>query len=175
MYQGRKRKLSRLYSFNYSDQGFYFVTICVKNRIECLGEVKDGTMILNDFGNIVNKCWLDLPNHYSNCKLDEFNIMPNHVHGIIEIREDITVGNAHVRSLQDDRTKMLLSKFIQGFKAAVTKEINKSQDKILFQWQKSFYDHIIRDENDFYRIKKYIQENPIRWQVDRNNPDNLYM
>jgi len=61
------------------------VTICVHNRIECLGEVKMEKFILNNYGRIVEKCWLDLPNHYQNCKLDEFAIMPNHIHGLLKL------------------------------------------------------------------------------------------
>jgi REP element-mobilizing transposase RayT len=98
--------------------------------------------------------------------------MPNHLHGIIEILENDTVGNAHVRSLRGDHTKMLLSKIIQGFKAAVTKEINKIQkiqNDFHFQWQKSFYDRIIRDEDELNRVRKYIIDNPANWETDRNN------
>jgi REP element-mobilizing transposase RayT len=80
-----------------------------------------------------------------------------------------------VRSLQGDRTKMLLSKIIQGFKAAVTKKINESQNQFYFQWQKSFYDHIIRDESELNRVRIYIINNPINWEADRNNEENLYM
>lgn len=80
-----------------------------------------------------------------------------------------------MRSLQGDRTKMLLSKIIQGFKAAVTKKINESQNQFYFQWQKSFYDHIIRDESELNRVRIYIINNPINWEADRNNEENLYM
>ncbi len=180
MYQRRERKLNRLREYDYSQAGWYFITICTQNR-ECLfGEVKYGEMVLNKFGKIVENQWLGLEKHFDCIHLDEWIIMPNHLHGIIELLKNnnvgnAQVGNAQVRSLQDDRTKMLLSKIIHGFKAAVTKEINKIQNDLHFQWQKSFYDHIIRDERDLNRIRKYIIENPIKWEFDQRNIENLYL
>ena len=82
------RKRNRLQNYDYSTPGYYFVTICTKGMLEYFGRVQNNEMELNDKGRIVQKCWLDLPNHYKNCKLHAFVIMPNHIHGIIEI-----VGN----------------------------------------------------------------------------------
>jgi REP element-mobilizing transposase RayT len=81
----KERKMQRLKEFSYSSDNFYFVTICCKDRIHFLGKIKENEMILNDFGKIVEFSWFDLPNHYSNCFLDEFVIMPNHIHGILII------------------------------------------------------------------------------------------
>src|SRR3989344_8306662 len=83
----RNRKLNRWPGYDYSQSGLYFITIITKNRIEWFGRVDNGEMVLNQYGRIVRDCWLDLPNHYSNCQLDEFVIMPNHVHGIIIIAD----------------------------------------------------------------------------------------
>ena len=79
----RNRKLNRLTGFDYSNKGYYFVTICVKDKTEWFGEIKDGRMMLNEYGKIVLRCWDDLINHYMNTKLDEFIIMPNHLHGTL--------------------------------------------------------------------------------------------
>ncbi|MBX3043464.1 MAG: hypothetical protein KIT33_05120 [Candidatus Kapabacteria bacterium] len=86
------RKRNRLKDFDYSNDGYYFVTICTQNREEFFGKIKNGKMILNEYGAIVEKCWFDLPNHYKNCLLDEFIIMPNHIHGIVII-ENYNVWN----------------------------------------------------------------------------------
>lgn len=82
------RKRNRLAGYDYTTPGYYFVTICTKGMLEYFGRVQNGKIELNDAGQIVQECWLDLPNHYINCKLQAFVIMPNHIHGIIEI-----VGN----------------------------------------------------------------------------------
>ncbi len=81
--QKPKRKPNRLKQYNYSQPGYYFVTICVHNRVCCFGEIIKGKMVLNEYGKIIEACWLDLPQHYSNCQLDAFQIMPNHFHGIV--------------------------------------------------------------------------------------------
>jgi len=129
-------------------------------------------MILNEYGNITKQCWENITKHFSNVELDEFQIMPNHIHGIIIIRNsNQSVGNAYMRSLQTDhwqyRTKMLLSIIVHEFKSAVSRSIRKYNSS--FQWQKSFYDHIIRNEYSLFRIRKYIKDNLGNWEDDRNN------
>lgn len=82
---------SRLEDHDYSSPGKYFITICVKNQIPFFGKVTDGKMILNDLGIIVNKFWVEIPNHYQNISLDEYIIMPDHMHGIIIINSNSSV------------------------------------------------------------------------------------
>jgi len=178
----KNRKPNRLRNYNYSQNGMYFVTICIKNRFKCFGEIKSGKMVFNKLGKIAEKCYLEIPNHFPDVFLDEFVIMPNHVHVIIETGADnASVGNAEMRSKiknneKIDRTKMLLSKAIHGFKASVTKEINRMKDyNVEFGWQKSFYDHIIRNEISLNKIREYIQTNPQMWERDRNNMENIWM
>lgn len=180
--------------YDYAQDGFYFVTICVKNQIECFGSVSDSRMNLNEFGKIVENCWHDLINHYWNCRLDEFIIMPNHVHGIVEInnfarnhmyegaglkpartdppaRTDLVNNNEKC-----DRAKLFkysLSEIIRGFKSFSSRRINEINQKNVFRWQRSFHDHIIRDEKSLWRIREYIKNNPSKWEVDRNNQKNL--
>ena len=168
----RQRKPNRLKNFDYSSSGYYFVTICTKNKNNYFGEIKNNKMILNEYGNITKQCWENITKHFSNVELDEFQIMPNHIHGIIIIRNsNQSVGNAYMRSLQTDhwqyRTKMLLSIIVHEFKSAVSRSIRKYNSS--FQWQKSFYDHIIRNEYSLFRIRKYIKDNLGNWEDDRNN------
>ena len=89
----RKRKLDRLRDYDYSESGYYFVTICTKGRKEFFGGVLKEKMNLNIYGEIVNQCWYELPMHYLNCSLDSFVIMPNHVHGIIVIDNEKILRN----------------------------------------------------------------------------------
>ena len=103
-------------------------------------------------------------------KLDEYIIMPNHVHGIVIIDSD-DVGNAYMRSLPYDRTKMKLSKIVQQYKAAVTRKINKTHNE--FNWQKSFYDHIIRNDKSLHRIRKYIHYNALKWEYNQENKNEI--
>ncbi|MEI6684375.1 MAG: transposase [Bacteroidota bacterium] len=97
LFQGKYRvESTRLPGYDYSGDGYYFVTICVKDRGFYLGFVRDGNMYLNEYGMIVQQCWFDLPNHYTNLRLDEFVVMPNHIHGIMVIDNAGTGGdNTH--------------------------------------------------------------------------------
>jgi len=156
------------------------VTVCTKNR-ECLfGEIVDGKMILNEHGIIVEKCWKEIPKHFNNVLLDICQIMSNHIHGIIIIKQNVNfvVGNKNFCSLQVNKipwqTKLSksLSSIIRGFKIGVTKQCRKHNKNIVI-WQKSFYDHIIRNEESLDKIRQYIRDNPKNWNKDRNNPKNI--
>jgi REP element-mobilizing transposase RayT len=173
------RKGNRLSDFDYSQNGYYFVTICTKNRKEFFGDIRDGKMILNGLGQAVQKCWLDIPIHFPNATLDEYVVMPNHIHGILVIENSDSVGNNNHCSLQDQnaswqtRLSGSLSSMIRGFKIGVKKRCI-ANGKIDFAWQRSFYDHIIRNEKSLDKIRQYISDNPAQWEFDRNNPKYLY-
>jgi len=172
----RERKSARLRNYDYSQTGYYFMTICAKNREEWFGKVKNGEMCLNEYGEVAKNLWSEIPVHFKGVRTDEFSVMPNHVHGILIIEEK-TVGNAYMRSLQrdafmhplQDRTKMLLSKIIQQYKASVSRKINSPQNDYHFQWQKSFYDHVIRSEKSLENLRVYITYNPLKWELDIEN------
>ena len=167
MSRRRNRKKNRLEGFDYSQNGYYFVTICTKNRKEYFGQVRDGGMILNQCGEIVRRCWFDLPNHYKNCASDEWIIMPNHIHGIVIIDNDVGTGFKPVPTYHS------LSEIIRGFKTFSSRRINEYNQCGDFQWQRSFYDHIIRNGSSLNQIREYIHNNPFEWESDRNNPKNL--
>lgn len=172
-----ERRPNRLKGYDYSRDGFYFVTICTKNGIPWFGKIKNDKMILNTFGKHALKSWTQIPRHFPNARLDEFIIMPNHIHGIIEIHNK-HVGNAYMRSLRNEmphwqrRTKMYLPKIIHEFKAAVKRASWQEFYIQNFAWQKSYYDHIIRDEKGLNTIREYIRSNPVNWKNDRNNSIN---
>jgi len=141
-----KRKNIRLKNYDYTKEGTYFITICIKDRIELLGQIKDlRHMELSQEGKIVDKSINNLKEVYSNIELDEYVVMPNHIHMIVIIKEKSNVS---------------ISRIIQQLKWGVTRKIGYSI------WQKLFYEHIIRNENEYLRIKEYIQNNVINWKKD---------
>ena len=162
MRQLPKRKKNRLKNYDYSRSGSYFVTICSKDMLYYFGGIKNGKVILNQFGGIAQNCWLNIENHFSRSILDEFIIMPNHVHGIIGIKGEARYS---FRSDRFDRSKMELSKIIQGFKAAVSRNIHKNFPDVNFAWHRSFYDHIIRNDRELFLIRQYIRNNPKQWII----------
>jgi len=154
----------------------YFVTICTQNK-ECLfGEIKNGEMILNEYGEIIKFTWFDLINHNICVLLDSFVVMPNHIHGIIVINDKIFVGagskpalikiNQLARAgLEPAPTK--LSEIVRQFKTFSAKRINKLRNTPgLSVWQRDYYEHIIRNDRSLEKICDYIINNPCRWNHD---------
>ncbi|MFH1429210.1 MAG: transposase [Candidatus Margulisiibacteriota bacterium] len=162
----KNRKLNRLKGFNYANGGLYFVTICTVTKKNIFGVIENGQMQISDVGEIVDKCWRKIPEHFQNIQLDEFTIMPDHMHGIINI---VNKRNEDIRSLQSDNKRWYgagsgsLSSVIRSFKIGVTKWCRNNGYEN-FKWQKSFHDRIIRDKYELRRIRKYIIENPEKWQ-----------
>jgi REP element-mobilizing transposase RayT len=157
----------------------YYVTICTKDRVCCLGEIKDNNVYLSEIGKIVFECWVDIPKHFNNVKLDDWIIMPNHIHGIIQIINDDNdsqncrdgVYPVSTRDKFGHVGKKSLSSIINTFKGAVSRNCHKNNFD--FQWQNNFYEHIIKNEEDYARIKEYIAHNPVNWEFDHNNPKNF--
>ena len=175
-YQYKQRRSLRLKEYDYSREGAYFITICTYNRECVLGNVADEEMILNQFGNIVLECWNSLTGCYTNIELDKFAVMPNHVHGIIKIIDN--VGAIHELPLQTANTnqktkrrRMLIPKVVGYFKMNSSKQINTIRNSTgIPVWQRNYYEHIIRNENKLNKIREYIQNNPLKWHLDRDNP-----
>src|SRR3989304_7423555 len=177
LYKGKYRiESTRLKEWDYSTNGYYFVTICTKNQECVFGRIADGKMVLTRIGNIVKRYWLEVPEHFQNVKLDEFVIMPNHIHGIVIIenqhcRDAINVVST--RAPNPILSENSLSNIIRWYKGRCTFEVNKIQNTIHFAWQPRFYDHIIRNEKLLQKIREYIHNNPLKWDIDENNPDFL--
>ncbi len=164
--------------WNYGDVAGYFITICTKNRAHYFGEIGMPTEI----GQIVESEWMKTPTIRPdmNLDLDEFVVMPNHFHAIIWIGENEYNAGGHVvetrciASLQSvpsvpinkfgPQSKNLAS-ILRGFKSAVTTFATKN--KIEFEWQERYHDHIIRDEESYQKIKNYIINNPSNWTTDK--------
>lgn len=170
LYKNKYRiESTRLKDWDYSSSGYYFVTICTKNR-ECIfGDVVNGQMRLSEIGEIVTEEWQKTEQIRENVKLDEWIIMPNHIHGITAIGNNV---ETHCdASLQK---KNNLSFIIRGFKSTTTKRIHMAGYSN-FAWQSRFYEHIIRNENSLQKIREYINNNPIKWELDEYHPNKLHM
>jgi len=170
---GRDRKAIRLRYYNYSQAGGYFITICTHNRDYLFGQVKNQQIMLNEAGDVVKRWWLQLEDKFTGIKLDSCVVMPNHIHGII-IVEEKEVGAIHELPLQkgkSERRRMLISQIIGYFKMNSAKYVNRLRNATGHTlWQRNYYDHVIRNENELSRIREYIQNNPLRWDLDRENP-----
>ncbi len=186
------RRSIRLKRYDYTQPGGYFVTFCAYQRMHLFGEVVDGEMILNDRGKIARDEWFKTAELRPYVKLyeDEFVIMPNHGHGIIWIEENVGAlrGNAQSRAGQDRAeqrsaptkntpTKNVaprsLGAIVRAYKSAVTYAVNKLENQRgAVLWQKNYYEHIIRNERELNNIARYIVNNPLNWQLDRDNAQN---
>jgi REP element-mobilizing transposase RayT len=184
--QEAERKSIRIKGRDYSLNGYYFVTLCTNDREDFFGEVKNGIMGLSDIGCIAAVLWQEIPEHFDNVELDEKIIMPNHIHGILKLknwyfccrgainRAPTTEIHGGATGIYNPMGKNTLGEIIRWFKGRAAYEIRKIGYDGFF-WQSRFYDHIIRNSDELNRIRKYIQKNPQKWQQDRNNPENLWM
>jgi len=168
--QKHHRRSIRLKGYNYSQPGAYFVTICTYQRRCLFGDIVGEDMELNEFGEIARQCWSAIPEHFPRARMDQFVIMPNHMHGIIWIVDNI-VGAKNFSPLQQPRgTSKTIGSIIRGFKIGVTTWARQHTD-VHTVWQRNYYEHIIRDEESLNRIREYIVTNPVRWHLDRENPN----
>jgi len=172
------RKQIRLKNYDYSLDGYYFITIGSKNRNNIFGEIINnentvGALLacarieLSQIGKIIEKQWRNIPNQYNNIKLDHSVIMPNHIHGILVINKRAQASSAPT-----------VSQIIRSFKSKSTMEylkyINDNNLNIPGKiWQRSFYDRIIRNERSLNAIREYISNNPENWEKDIDNLINL--
>jgi putative transposase len=162
------RRSIRLKDYDYSQAGAYFITICTQNR-ECLfGEIINGKMILNGYGEMVLKCWSDLPNHYYNLILDSFVLMPNHLHGIMYIPVNVGAGLKPAPTRASKKTHGL-PEFVRALKTFSARRINEIRNTPgISVWQRNYYERVIRDESELNKIREYIINNPLNWETDEN-------
>lgn len=165
----------RLKGYDYSQEGLYFITLCLQNREDLFGEIKDGKMKLNQFGKIIEKEWLKTEEIRKNITLEDFIIMPNHFHAIIRINYSIKDKNTKSGKFQSPSNN--IGAIIRGFKGATTKKINilRISTGVLQYaptksiWQRNYWEHIIRDQKAFDNISRYIKNNPKNWKTDKLN------
>jgi putative transposase len=171
------RRSYRLQQYDYSRAGLYFITICTQARKCLFGIIKDGKMILNDAGKIANECWLKIPEHFPNAVLHEYIVMPNHVHGIIELTKDELPNAPQYNEFQKIIPRSIGS-IVRGYKIGVTKWFHNNTVRVenfqplhqvqnfepLQIWQRNYYERIIRNEQSYQNISDYIIDNPSNWK-----------
>ena len=184
-YKGKYRVDStRLPAWNYATNGGYFITICTAGKKCFFGEVVGGEMQLSQIGEVAQNLWFEIPQHFPNCHIDVFCIMPNHIHGILLIKQ-IQNLEEDAQNLEEDAmnrvstrrrggvtgvfnpmlSKNSISKIVRWYKGRCKFEINQIYQG--FGWQERFYDEIIRNEFALDKIQQYIINNPINWECDR--------
>lgn len=195
---GSKRRSTRLRGYDYSTPGAYFITTCSHNRLLLFGRIVNSKVEANRLGAVVEDCWAELPDHYDNIALDAFILMPNHIHGVIIIKDTPTVvgaglqhaAEAMARSAEDTSTvvgaglqpalpaavgsrRHSVPEIVRAFKTFSARRINEMRASTGTPvWQRGFYDHIIRSESELDRVRIYIMDNPRRWSEDADNPAN---
>jgi REP element-mobilizing transposase RayT len=183
----------RLEAFDYSSPGYYFITICSQNRESLYGNISQDSMVLNDSGEMIKAQWTNLTQRFSHICLDRFVIMPNHFHGIIHITggppfhaiSDYLKNRVHIINDPDlyepphGTAEKTISRIIQAFKSITTVHYCQSVHQHHWPpfnkhlWQKNFYDHIIRDDEELEIFRRYIMDNPSHWKNDEDNPINF--
>lgn len=191
----QNRRSIRLKGYDYAQAGLYFVTICCQDREWLFGEIINNKMFFNDAGKNANECWLQIPNHFPNAILHEHVIMPNHVHGIIELTNPVGAKNISPENSDSQiiaknispengdsqpRAKNIsplrspsktIGSIVRGFKIGVTKWFrNNMAEQFPMQhpvWQRNYYDNIIRNTKSYQNISEYIINNPLKWQEDK--------
>ena len=190
------RKSIHLRGYDYSKAGLYFITICTLDRKCLFGKIVHigdenfqslprQEMILDDAGRITNECWLQIPKHFPDVFLHEHIVMPNQIHGIVELRKSpvgvqnfeplqsinnsvITAGVENFQPHRNEFQKIIphsIGSIVRGFKIGVTKWI-RNNTVIENIWQRNYYEHIIRNENSYEQIADYIMNNPNNWEND---------
>lgn len=153
-----KRKNVRLKEFDYTSENYYFVTICTDEKKNLFGMAEN----LSFIGKIAKEELLNIPCHYDGIQIENYVIMPNHIHMIIVIGCD---NYDSAKKAERSRPFPTLSQIVGLYKSGVSKRVHLKYPNIVV-WQKSFHDHIIRNEKSFQKITKYIDDNPITWLTD---------
>jgi REP element-mobilizing transposase RayT len=171
----------RLKGYDYTRPGAYFVTIVTKNREYLFGDVVAGVMKPNDAGCIIETVWHELPARFPIVELDAFIVMPNHIHGIIILSDPVDpVGAGSPRPTARAglprpwarKPRPYIGQIVAFYKYQTTKRINQIRGTPgAPEWQRNYYEHIIRNDDELSRIREYIQNNPAAWKTDDENTD----
>ena len=175
----------RLKDYDYATPGAYFVTVCTNSNQALFGEILNGRMMLNEAGQMLESWWHKIVEKFPGVQLDSHVIMPNHLHGIILIvGADPCVrpgkepeSGAGENAGEGAHMGAPLHKIVQWFKTMTTNEYIRGVQELGWRpfdkhmWQRSFYEHVVRRTDKMIRIRKYILNNPLRWEIDRQNPE----
>jgi putative transposase len=189
------RRSLRLKGYDYAQAGAYFVTICTHDRSCLFGDIGDGEMRLNTAGSAVQVVWNELPRRFARLELDAFVVMPNHVHGIAafvgaglalpgekgaasstptqgDVVDGVTGGAPALGHAGNGAASgaPTLGDVIRAFKSLSAIRANRLLMRSGPLWQRNYYEHVIRDNDELNRIREYIANNPMQWELDRENP-----
>ncbi|MCK6614764.1 MAG: hypothetical protein L6Q47_11045 [Ignavibacteriaceae bacterium] len=156
----KNRKRNRLQGFDYSSHQLYFITAVTNGRVHDFGYIRNGVMELSEFGTIAEKQWDWLLSQYPYLESHAFVVMPNHIHAVIEI-----ISDYYTKQRSEGKIKPL-TQIIGAYKTTTSKLIHQA-GRSDFQWQRSFHDHMIRNEKSYEEIVNYIETNPLRWADDK--------
>jgi len=165
------RRSIRLREFDYTTPGSYFITVCAFNQNLLFGKIVDGNVSLNEYGNIVMNEWLKTPQIRPYVQLDEFIVMPNHIHGILILTSRTGLGHGTPCPYEEFGvpTRNSIPSVIRAFKSAVARQINlinKTPGNPV--WQRNYYEHMIRNENSLNILREYISQNPEKWNINES-------
>jgi putative transposase len=169
------RQSTRLAGYNYTQSGTYFVTICTYERCLLLENISQGVIQLNMTGEIVQSCWTEINRHFAFTDTSIYVIMPNHIHGIIVINHPLEETDSIRQKTESEAfgkaVRNSLPTIVRSFKSAATKRVNANLDnEISNLWQRGYYEHVIRSEEEMAQIGDYNLGNPQKWETDRENP-----
>ncbi len=160
------RRSIRLPNYDYAQPGAYFVTLVTSGREPLFGHIDTTGMHLNANGDVATACWQDLVDHYPNLSLDEFVVMPNHVHGLLFLTDP---GRAGYKPAPTER--YALPEIVRGFKTFSARRVNELRGtQGIAVWQRNYYEHVVRDDAELDRVREYIRNNPAQWSLDKYNP-----
>ena len=169
------RRSVRLPAFDYSRVGMYFVTICAVERRCIFGEIHGNAAELSPIGEIVRTCWIDVPTHFTNVKIETYIVMPNHMHGILTIHSklpDADVQDKTGKAMESfgRPTPKSIPTIVRSFKSAASKRTRESGLVVGESiWQRGYYEHVLRNTREYVEITNYILQNPARWAYDEEN------
>ena len=162
----------RLEYADYSAAGIYFVTICSFERRQALGVMRRNRFLPSKLGGLARECWVAIPNHFARVRLDEFVVMPNHLHGLLVLYPP--VGAQHCCALEDAPDGGVqagsLGAIVRSFKAIVTRRAHEELGWRGPVWQRNYFERIVRGKDELSQTQRYIVENPLRWELDADNP-----
>lgn len=161
------RRSLRLHGYDYAKAGAYFITICTIGRAQLFGHVVQGQAVLSPLGVLVAEEWQRTPTVRPNIDLDAFVVMPDHLHGIVIVRERDLDASPVPQPGELTPTARTIGALVRGFKGAVTRQACQQV------WQRNYHDHIIRDAQALERLRRYIEENPACWEQRRTRRDDL--
>lgn len=181
-----RRRSIRLHGYDYAQAGAYFITSVTKDRLCLFGDVVGGEMRLSELGHIVQMAWDELLGYYRSVQCDAFIVMPNHIHGIITLTEngasgksDVGAGFKPARGVEVGpnsaraglKPAPTLLEVVRAFKTFSARRINEIRGTAGNSvWQRNYYEHVVRGEIELHRIREYIANNPLQWELDRENP-----